>query len=201
MTDAEKLVEWLGRGGDHLPLCDHFRLGVRCNCGLTEARDLAARVVEEINDATKCEAEAVKGEATYATRVNELTDENATLRQRVEELDEAKIYASECAEQSRARGAELIPLQREVVMLRQRVGELGADWERTEWYFSQDTYSVKLLSDNRWYAWNNKVGRYPTLLKLSGYNTRPEAIDASRTASQYGPNEDIEPAADEEPQP
>ena len=83
MTDAEKLVEWLGRGGDHLPLCDHFRLGVHCNCGLHEARELAGRVAEEL-------AELNKQVLRDQGRLNSILGKNqviiATLREEVARL-------------------------------------------------------------------------------------------------------------------
>jgi hypothetical protein len=87
MTDAEKLVEWFASfGDDHLPLCESRFARDECSCGLTEARELAARVVERLG---RVEAQLLDANtAIYTTQIwMDLEEERATLRARVEEQD------------------------------------------------------------------------------------------------------------------
>ncbi len=50
-SDIEKLREWLGLGEGCLPLCtSHYGPKQSCTCGLTEARELAKRVEEQISE-------------------------------------------------------------------------------------------------------------------------------------------------------
>jgi len=81
MTDAEKLVEFV-KPLRHPATCKYWERGKTfedCNCGLTEARELAARVAEWVSDATIRLDERRKW-------VNELREEIATLQAKVEEL-------------------------------------------------------------------------------------------------------------------
>ena len=83
MTDIEKLVKCL-KPLRHPATCQYWGRGKMvedCNCGLTEARELAARVVEWVSDATIRLDERRKW-------VNELREEIATLRTEIKHLQE-----------------------------------------------------------------------------------------------------------------
>ena len=109
MTDIEKLVEWLGCTPAHEMGCSWWRsdrksLQGRCDCGLTEARELAARVAEElewleslsnrlggrVQELKEELEEAQQLEPNIQRQVKIITGlemANATLRAKVEELE------------------------------------------------------------------------------------------------------------------
>jgi len=109
MTDIEKLVEWLGCTPAHEMGCSWWRsdrksLQGRCDCGLTEARELAARVAEElewleslsnrlggrVQELKEELEEAQQLEPNIQRQVKIITGlemANATLRARVEQLE------------------------------------------------------------------------------------------------------------------
>jgi len=87
MTDIEKLMECLCPMR-HPATCkywEHHKTLEDCTCGLTEARDLAARVAEWVSDATIRLDERRKW-------VNELREEIATLRTEIKHLQEVIIH-------------------------------------------------------------------------------------------------------------
>ena len=86
MTDIEKLVKCL-KPLRHPATCqywEHHKTLEDCNCGLTEVRELAARVKEELEEAQQLEMNIQR----QVKIINGLEMANATLRAKNEVLSD-----------------------------------------------------------------------------------------------------------------